>query len=304
MAKPRASSARLGENDRMKLGLISDIHGNLIALRAVLADADAQGVDCWWVLGDIVALGPDPVGVLACLHELPQLYAIGGNTERYVLTGDRPYPDFDDVAADPELLPRLVEVAASFAWTRGAITQAGWFDWLEQLPAELRLTLPDGTRVLGVHASPGSDDGQGIDTRISDTDLAAMLDGCDADIVFAGHTHDVTDRVIGDVRAVNLGSVSNPTRADRCATYAILEYDATSHIVEHRIVEFDLVGARAAIDAVHHPAAGYLDRFLFDGSSPSDRYFADDVDPSNALASTFGAAPLAEIPSRDTWRRG
>jgi putative phosphoesterase len=248
----------------MKLGLISDIHGNLIALRAVLADAHSCGVDRWWVLGDIVALGPDPVGVLACLNELPQLDAISGNTERYVLTGERPYPDFDDVAADPDLIPRLVEVAVSFAWTRGAITQAGWFDWLEQLPAELRLTLPDGTRVLGVHASPISDDGPGIDTRISDEVLAELLADCDADIVFAGHTHDVTDRVIGGVRAVNLGSVSNPTRGDHCATYAILHVDEASHRIEHRIVEFNLIGARAAIDAVRHPAADYLHRFLVD----------------------------------------
>jgi predicted phosphodiesterase len=248
----------------VKLGLISDIHGNLIALRSVIADAQACGVDGWWVLGDIVALGPDPVGVLECLGGLDNVAAISGNTERYVLTGDRPYPSDDDVAADASLLPRLVEVASSFAWTRGAITQAGWFEWLAALPPQLRMTLPDGTRVLGVHASPGSDDGPGIDTRIADVDLAELLVDCDADLVFAGHTHDVTDRMVGAVRAVNLGSVSNPNRADRCATYVILHADAVSHAVEHRVVEFDRVAALAAIDAVRHPAAMFLRRFLVD----------------------------------------
>ncbi len=52
------------------------------------------------------------------------------------------------------------------------ITSAGYFDFLAGLRSELRLTLPDGTRVLGVHASPHSDDGQGIDTVISDGDLS------------------------------------------------------------------------------------------------------------------------------------
>ena len=241
---------------------MSDIHGNLVALRAVLADAEDRGVDRWWALGDLVALGPDPAGVLACLSELPNLQAIGGNTERYVLTGDRPFPSYDDAADDRTLLPRLVEVAASFAWTRGAITQAGWFDWLTQLPARLRMTLPDGTRVLGVHASPASDDGAGIDSRISDAALAGLLDGCDADLVFAGHTHDLTDRTVGSVRAVNLGSVSNPSRADRCATYAILHVEDDSHRVQHRVVEFDRAAALAAIDAAHHPAAEFLKRFL------------------------------------------
>ena len=45
----------------MKLGLLSDVHGNRIALEAVLADGGSQGVDAWWALGDLVAIGPDPV---------------------------------------------------------------------------------------------------------------------------------------------------------------------------------------------------------------------------------------------------
>jgi predicted phosphodiesterase len=146
----------------MRVGLMSDLHGNSIAVRRVLEDGQRRGVERWWILGDIVALGPDPVGVLELLFELPDVSMIGGNTERYVLTGDRPYPSFDDVKANHELMPQLIEVATSFAWTRGMLTQAGWLSWLASLPRDLRWTLPDGTRVLGVHASPRSDDGDGI----------------------------------------------------------------------------------------------------------------------------------------------
>jgi predicted phosphodiesterase len=60
----------------MKLGLMSDLHRNSVALRAVLADAMEQGIDRWWVLGDIVALGPDPVGVLEILAQLPDVSCI------------------------------------------------------------------------------------------------------------------------------------------------------------------------------------------------------------------------------------
>lgn len=127
-----------------------------------------------------------------------------------MVTGDRPYPQLDDVRADSDLLPRLIEVAASFAWTRGAITHSGWYEWLASLPFELRTTFPDGTRVLAIHAPPRSDDGPGIDPTISD---AALVDGCEADLVFAGHTHDVTDRQVNGVRTVSLGSVR--TRAAR-----------------------------------------------------------------------------------------
>ena len=251
----------MGQNHQVRLGLVSDIHGNAIALRAVLRDAAEAGIDEWWVLGDIVALGPSPVEVLQILDSLPAVKCIAGNTERYVLTGDRPYPSLADVESDPDLLPRLVEVAVTFAWTRGMITQAGWYAWLAALPSEIRTVFPDGTRVLAVHASPRSDDGNGIDTRISDDDLALLVHECDAEVVFAGHTHDVTDRPVGDVRAVNLGSVSNPCRPDRAATYVQVDIDEDRHSIEHRVVEYDHGAVVSAIDDVAHPAGRYLKQF-------------------------------------------
>ena len=145
-----------------------------------------------------MALGPNPVEVLDILNSLPTVKYVAGNTERYVLTGDRPYPSLTDVESDPALLPRLVEVAVTFTWTSGKITQAGWYAWLATLPSKIRTILPDGTR---------------RHLRISDADLAVLLHQCDADVVFAGHPHDVTDRLVNGVRAVNLGSVSN--RLDR-----------------------------------------------------------------------------------------
>ena len=245
----------------MKLGLMSDIHGNEVALRSVLDDAATVGVDQWWVLGDIVAFGPNPVEVLELIGALTNVTCIFGNTERYVVTGERPFPTFADTLGNPDLLPRLVEVAVSLAWTRGAVTQAGWFPWLSGLAGDVCMALPDGTRVLGVHASPRSADGAGIDTKITDTDLAALLHNCYADIVFAGHTHDLTDRTISGVRAVNLGSVSNPSRPDGAATYAVLHIEPDHHTVEHRIVHYDHSAAASAVDAAAHPAGDYIKRF-------------------------------------------
>ena len=76
----------------MKIALVSDIHGNRQALEAVIADAAVQGVDGWWALGDLVAIGPDPVPTLELLTSLPAVRITRGNTERYVLTEDRPPP--------------------------------------------------------------------------------------------------------------------------------------------------------------------------------------------------------------------
>ena len=147
----------------MRLACLSDVHGNAIALDAVLADIALQGgVDGYWVLGDLVAIGYDPIGVLDRLTGLPNVSFVQGNTDRYVVSGQRPFPSLADVEADPRLLPQLVEVAHSFAWTMGYVTAGGWLDWLAALPLEARLRLPDGTRLLAVHVAPGQADGPGI----------------------------------------------------------------------------------------------------------------------------------------------
>ena len=65
---------------RVKLGLISDVHGNRIALDAVVADATRQGVDSWWVLGDVVAIGPEPVETAEVVANLPNVRVTRGNS--------------------------------------------------------------------------------------------------------------------------------------------------------------------------------------------------------------------------------
>ena len=114
-------------------------------------------------------------------------------------------------------------MAHSFAWTHGYVTGAGRFDWLAQLPLEIRIELPDGTRLLGVHAAPGTDDGAGVNPVQSDREVGALLSGCGAELVFTGHTHWAFDRTVDGVQAVNMGSVSNPWAADLRASYILLD---------------------------------------------------------------------------------
>jgi predicted phosphodiesterase len=245
----------------MKLGVLADVHGNRIALDAVVADGTAQGVDTWWALGDLIAVGPDPVPCLERLVDLPNVQITRGNSERYVYAGDRPPPFFEDVLADLGLLRHFVEVEGSFSWTRGAVSSHGWLDWIGELPLETRLTLEDGTRVLGVHASPGMDDGPGISPHRPDDDLRAALEGADADLVVAGHTHQPTDRRVGGVRAVNGGSVSNPITDDLRAGYLIVHADRHGHVVEHRRVAYDRDAFLARVERCGHPGAGYIASF-------------------------------------------
>lgn len=247
----------------MRLALFSDIHGNSVALEAVLADIDQQGgVDGYWVLGDLVALGPDPAGVLTRLARLPNLKCTRGNTDRYTTNGDRPPPTLAEAQANPELLPVLVEVAGSFAWTQGAINAAGWYEWLIQLPVEQRLALPDGTRMLGVHASPGRDGGCGLHREFSDKEIRSLIKDSAADLIFCGHTHVPMDRTVSGVRIINLGSVSNPLAPDLRAGYTILKADSHGIQIEHHRVAYDYQAVITDLQRRHHPGAAFIIRHM------------------------------------------
>jgi predicted phosphodiesterase len=239
------------------LGLISDIHGNRVSLDAVVADGTAEGVDRWWVLGDLVAIGPEPMATLCRLRDLPGARFVRGNTDRYTVTGARPYPHPADVERDPSLRPLFEVVEGSFAWTLDQL-DADARAWLAGLPGEQRADLPDGTRLLAIHASPRSDDGVGITPHLEPDRLAELLHGSDADIVCGGHTHQPTDRVADGVRAVNLGSVSNPMTEDLRSTYVIIDADRHGHRLAHRRVAYshDEVIARAR--RTDHPDVEHL----------------------------------------------
>jgi predicted phosphodiesterase len=228
----------------MRAVVISDVHGNLVALDAVLADVPTvgHGVDAHWVLGDLVAHGPRPVECVRRMAALPGLVAVRGNTDRYVLTE-----------------PPSVEMGPSLDWTRRQLGDAGLLDWLGSLPVETRPAAPDGSRVLLVHASPGLDDGPGLDPYASDLDLVATgFSSVAADLIVVGHTHHADERRVGGAHVVNPGPVSLPRESDDLARYAVLTSTDDGWSVEHHVVHYDRDATLADLDAVGHPSADWL----------------------------------------------
>jgi len=251
--------------------IFSDIHGNPSALNAVLHDIEQHGaMDAYWVLGDFCAIGYDPAGVLDRLAQLKNAVFIRGNADRYVVTGDRPQPTMDDVRKDIELLPLFAEVTSSFTWTQGYLAGRGWMDWLAKLPLEHRLTLPDGTRVLLVHAEPGADDTQGLHPGLTDEELSSILTGCEADLVCVGHFHKPMNRTVQGVRVINPGPVNNPVGGgDLRPSYALLHVDESGYTLTFHKVDYDYGIAIAATDQCGIPGAGYIKRLLNGQIRPS-----------------------------------
>ncbi len=242
----------------MRLGVVADIHGNDVALRAVLKDSAGLNVDQWWALGDLVLFGPRPAEVLELLLGLPDIRMLRGNTDRYVLTGEQPAPHATatEAARSVDLVERYGAMAAGIGWTRGVLDQAGLLGGLMELPTQLRLKFPSGTSVLGVHASPQADDGPGIKPGIADEQLAPLLAGCNADVVIGGHTHAATDRLVDGIRALNPGSTGMP-RASGRAGWLLLEDDGDGLAVTHHSTPFDVDAVVSDLRLRRHPNADF-----------------------------------------------
>lgn len=253
----------VGVKSELRVAILSDIHGNLTALDAVIADVERRGgVDEYWVLGDLVAIGPNPTGVLERLINLPKVRFARGNTDRYVVTGERPAPTLDDVKKNPEMLSTFSEITASFAWTQGIVTAAGWLEWLERLPLEIRGKLPDGTYFLGVHASPGSDDGDGLRPDLNEEQIHQLFGQDDADVICVGHNHWPMEKKIAGKHLVNIGSVSNSFLPNGHASYVLLRADQEDYALTHCQVEYDRAAVVEELERMRFPGKKYVTGLL------------------------------------------
>jgi len=249
----------------MRVAIFPDVHGNSIALDAVLADIErAGGVDTAWFLGDAAMIGFDPVGTVERLAGWPNLVSVSGNGDRRLVTEPEVVRDVTErfiANANDDDAAIWRSTYAEYLWSREALQVAGLFDWLAGLPLEKRLVLPDGTRVLLVHAAPGTDEGSGIRADQSDDELRGMLDGVDAELVFVGHTHRPLDRTVNAVRVWNPGSVSNPVTDETRAMWTLLDADESGYRLERRFVAYDVAGMLSRLAEVHHPAEAHIRGF-------------------------------------------
>ena len=246
----------------MRIAVFSDVHANTLALDAVLADATQTGVDGWWFLGDVADMGYDPAGSVRRLADLPDLVAVRGNADRIDVASDLAAKSalLDD-AADGSAAARELAYLRGASWSADAIQEVSLLDWLTDLPLERRMVLPDGTRVLLVHASPGRDDGAGIRPEHEDADVAEHLVGIAADLMIVGHTHLPFERTSGGVRIWNPGSVSNPVTADRRAMWTLLEADDRGYTLTRQIVDYDVDEMLTRLDASSLPTRAMVRAF-------------------------------------------
>jgi predicted phosphodiesterase len=222
----------------VRVAALYDVHGNLPALAAVLAEVDALGADAIVVGGD-VASGPMPVETLDALRATGALF-VRGNADRVLdLRG----------ANDGETWVRARRwVAARLGEERLA--------FLAGLPLDLTLELPGLGAVRFCHGAPGSDE-LPITRLTPDERLLGLLHGVRERVVVCGHTHVQFDRAVDGIRVVNAGSVGAPYEAEPGAYWALLGAD-----VELRRTAYDVEAAAAAIAGTGYPRAAEAATYL------------------------------------------
>lgn len=209
----------------MRIAIISDIHGNQVALEAVLQDLERQpALDHMVVAGDLCLNGPCPLEVLETVRGL-DCPVLQGNV------------DFEVVTMAPEKGEKKRNTAA---WTREQIGQKG-IDYLASLPHSHRIANSHGEDLLIVHANPLNLE-DAIFPNASDSELERLLGGLDNGIgaMAFGHLHIAYTRRWRHLFLVDVGSCGLPRDEDLRASYAILSWQANSWMAEIRRVAYDV----------------------------------------------------------------
>lgn len=223
----------------MSLAVLSDLHGNLPALEAVLGEVEASGAQRLFIGGD-VAYGP------FVREMLDRLLALGDGALWIRGNADRELVEFWDQGTTHVPVPD--DQRRALEWEAGQIERRHR-DFLASLPPRRTVDVEGLGPVLFCHGSPRSDE-EIITPLTSEERLGRLLAGVEERVVVCGHTHVPFDRQAGGVRVVNAGSVGMGYGPPGAA-WALLGSG-----VELRHTEYDHEQAAALFRASGHPLSG------------------------------------------------
>lgn len=231
----------------MRYALISDIHANLPALDAVLAEIERRDVDAVYHLGDLVGYAPWPNEVVQRLREA-RIEGVSGNYDSTVAT------DYKHCGCRYED-PRQEELShVSYAWTRANVS-AETKAYLAQLPFRIDVR-PHGGHMSGptlmlVHGTPLNNVTYWTEERPDTfcTKMATAAGAVAGDLIAFGHTHKPWSRIIAGVHFVNTGSVGRPKDGDWRAGFVLVDVASSGSITTELVrVPYDI---DAAVEAIH-----------------------------------------------------
>ncbi len=231
----------------MKCAVVSDIHGNLRAFEAVLADAKACGADTFIFLGDLVFMGLDPQLCFDLLMEQPNMVVLKGNTDLFL---EKIQSLHGQTNADEQMI-KLIRYADIRMQAEAKEKLASW-------PTMKRIEY-EGISLLCCHGSPYVVDEGLYENQPFSPALEKHLAEESVDIVVSGHTHIHADFVRNGIRFINPGAVGYSLDGDVRASYALLTVNDGNVYCKFRRVEYDI---KRYLMEVEHAMEGFklLDR--------------------------------------------
>lgn len=220
----------------MKIAVISDIHGNMQALEAVLKDIKAEKCDKIFCLGDLAMAGPEPVETIELIkklydegHSNRTFELIQGNTDAMI--GDFNQEIVDRVRASFPIMSEALENDVK-------IIPEPLKEFLNNLPKQAELEI-DGLKVLLVHGSPRKND-ENIMPDLPIEQVEEMIESTDADVIFCGHTHIPCGyQTTTKQTVINDGSVGRPFTENPEACYVVAEFNEGNFEVMHKFIDYD-----------------------------------------------------------------
>ena len=220
----------------MQLGVISDIHSNIVALDAVLRELEDECIEKILCAGDLVGYYPFPDETVSRVQDVEALCVLGNH-------------DFGLITDTPRDFNRMAKRALD--WNRRNLSEENLV-YLEELPETRRLTI-DNIDIFMAHGSPSHP----VDEYIWEEDIDEMFLNQSfetiPDILVLGHTHRPYTKIVGETVCLNPGSVGQPRDGDPRASFAVIDTEA--YEVELRKVEYE-------IDWVAEETEEYLPRQL------------------------------------------
>jgi predicted phosphodiesterase len=236
----------------MKIAVITDLHANLPALRAVLPAIQAESCDLIVHTGDAIAIGPQPRECLECLLNTPGAQFVMGNHDAYFVDGlPEPQPDW---MSDGEVEhQRWTHAQLDPGWRA---TLAGWPYVIERAFAGVRTTF--------VHyaLAPSGRDFAPTVRRPTVADLDRVFGGHQSQLIFYGHDHRFSD-LTGRARYVNPGSLGCHNQA--MARYCVVAYHEGGFTLTHRRVPYDDTELWQAFERRRVPERHFIYQTFFGG---------------------------------------
>ncbi|PMC39161.1 YfcE family phosphodiesterase [Bacillus sp. UMB0899] len=238
----------------MKIAFISDIHGNAVALEAVLEDMKKKNIEKVFVLGDICYRGPEPKRALELIRSL-QTKVIKGNADEWVVRGVQ-QGEVPDHALD------MMRKERDWIYSKLDATD---IDYLSQLPTELYLN-EKGIELYAFHATP-TDLFEVIPPNAEDRLLhEKVLSKKDATIYLYAHIHKPYIRYINGKVVMNIGSVGLPFDGVTKASYGVITIAESGFSTSIERVDYDTEKVMKQYSEVNYPNAEKMIQVLKKGS--------------------------------------